>query len=300
MLLEKPSCSNAEEAAILFNSPLLKAPDAPVLLEAFHSRFTPAWRLFRESLDQPNVEHALAEAWLPAFIMGQDNIRFSYDLAGGATMDVGTYPVAALRSVFGAEPEECLEAHLTREPPPHDRCDGNFKVKLRFPGGGVGEIEGGLRGSNVPSLKWLPTVTVTHRPVVVADETVEEGEEVRKTRTVRFVNFMVSPVYHRIDITDEYVVSRKGSSEVVRKFTRKETRKAYTYKEMGVDEPGEIHWVTYRHMLEQFVHRVRGREGTGPWVSHEDSIAQMKALDMIYNKSGLGLRPTSQYRPEAS
>ncbi|ROW04865.1 hypothetical protein VMCG_04884 [Cytospora schulzeri] len=300
VLLEKPSCSNAEEAEILFKSPLLKGPNAPVLMEAFHSRFTPAWRTFMEAIDQPNVAHVLAKAFFPSFFISDGNIRFAYDLAGGATMDVGTYTMAALRSVFGTEPEECLEANLERMAPPREKTDGNFKAKLRFPGGGIGEIEGGLRGSNIPTSWDFSTATVTHRPVVVTDQKVAEGEELKKTRTVTFVNFMISPLYHRIDIVDEFVVTNKGSSEVVRKFTRKETKKAYSYKEMGIDQPGEIYWLTYRHMLEQFVNRIRGREGTGVFISHEDSIAQMKALDMVYEKSGLGLRPTSKYRLDAS
>lgn len=42
VLLEKPSTSNAAEAEKLFHSPLLSQPNAPVLFEAFHNRFTPA------------------------------------------------------------------------------------------------------------------------------------------------------------------------------------------------------------------------------------------------------------------
>lgn len=52
VLLEKPSTSNAEEAEILFRSPLLSQPNAPVLMEAFHSRFSPAFDLFRTLLDR--------------------------------------------------------------------------------------------------------------------------------------------------------------------------------------------------------------------------------------------------------
>lgn len=300
VLLEKPSCANAEEAEMLFNSPLLKGPNAPVLMEAFHSRFTPAWRLFMESIDQPNAVHALATVHLPAFPVGDDDIRFVYELAGGAALDAGTYTLAALRSVFGAEPEECLEADLGRMAPPRERCDANFKAKLLFPGGGIGEMEGDLRGSNMPTSWSFPNITVKHRPVLVTDEKVSEGEEVKKTRTVTFVNFILSGVYHRVDIVDEFAVVKKDTFEVVRKFTKKETRKAYSFKEMGVDLPGEIYWQTYRHMLGQFVNRIRGREGSGVFIPHEDSIAQMKGLDMVYEKSGLGRRPTRELRLGAS
>lgn len=233
-------------------------------------------------------------ALIPSFIAKDDDIRFDYDLAGGAAMDVGTYTVMALRWTLGAEPEACVEADMQRMPPPREKCDGNFRAQFRFPGDVTGEIEGGLRGSNF-ALSW-PTLTVQHRSVAEAGEE-GEGTEVRRTRKVVFVNFMFAPIYHRVEIEDDYVVTKKGSGEVVRKYVKKETRKAYTFKEMGADEPGEAYWSTYRHELEQFVNRVRGREGNGVFISHENSIGQMRALDMIYEKSGLGLRPTSEYRP---
>ncbi|KAI7773883.1 hypothetical protein LA080_009678 [Diaporthe eres] len=297
VLLEKPSTSNAQEAELLFRSPLLLNPQggrpAPVLMEAFHAFFTPAWRLFVSTVDRPSVAHVRARAVIPSFVAKDDDIRFDYDLAGGSAMDVGTYTVMALRRTLGAEPEACVEADLRRRPPPRERCDDTFRAQFQFPGDVIGEIEGGLRGSNF-SLSW-PTVTVQHR--AVAEPGPEEGTEVRRTRKVVFVNFMFAPIYHRIDIEDDFVVTKKGSGEVVRKYVKKETKKAYTFKEMGVDEPGEIYWLTYRHELEQFVNRIRGREGNGDFISHDNSIGQMRALDMIYEKSGLGLRPTSEYRP---
>ncbi|KAJ4397458.1 hypothetical protein N0V93_001686 [Gnomoniopsis smithogilvyi] len=301
VLLEKPSTSNAEEAEILFRSPLLSQPNAPVLMEAFHSRFSPAFDLFRTLVDPPNISHAVAKATVPSFIAKDDDIRFNYDLAGGSAMDLGTYTMMSLREAFKAEPVECLEADLKRMPEPYEKCDGMFQAKLRFPNGGTGEIIGGLRGSNLSFS--FSTVTVTHKPVVVTDhgEKVDEGCEVKRTRTVLFTNFMLSPHYHRIDIVDDFVVTKKGDSDVVvKKFTKKESKKAYTWKEMGRDLPGEPWQSTYGYMLEQFVNKIKGREGSGIFVSTGDSIAQMKALDLVYEKSGLGLRPTSAYRPNLS
>lgn len=296
VLLEKPSTSNADEAEALFHAPLLSQPGAPVLLEAFHSRFAPAFALFRSLLDPPSIEHVLAKAIIPSFVAADDDIRFDYDLAGGSMMDVGTYTLAAVREAFGAEPTQCVEAHLTKMKKPYDRCDGMFHAKLSFPNGGTGEISGGLRGPNTSF--GMPTVKVRHKSVVVTDhgEKVAEGCEVKKTRTVTFVNFMFSPHYHRIDVVDDFEVTK--GAHVVRRFTRKETRKAYTWKEMGRDQPGEPWQSTYGYMLEQFVNKIRGLEGTGILISPEDSVAQMRAIDMIYDKSGLGLRPTSNYRAE--
>jgi predicted dehydrogenase len=287
---------------MLFRSPLLStAPAAagrppPVLMEAFHAFFVPAWRVFLSLVDRPSLAHVHARAVIPSFIAKDDDIRFDYGLAGGSAMDVGTYTVMAVRKTLGAEPEECVRADLTPMAPPRERCDGMFHAQFRFPGDVVGEVEGGLRGSNF-SLSW-PTLTVQHRAVPIEGDGDGSGDtEVRRTRKVVFVNFMFAPVYHRIEVLDEFVVTRKGSGEEVKRYRKKETRKAYSFREMGDDEPGEPYWSTYRYELEQFVNRIRGRRENGTFIEHEDSIAQMRALDMIYEKSGLGLRPTSEYRP---
>jgi predicted dehydrogenase len=289
-LLEKPSTSNVQDAEALFRHPLLSQPsDPPVLMEAFHSRFTPAWRIFQSTIDQRNVSHVLATAVVPSFIAKDDDIRFNYNIGGGALLDLGTYPVAALRGVFGAEPTECIDAQLIRMATPRDRCDHTFHARFSFPNGGVGEVDGTLRA---PNMRFsLPTVTVTHKPVAAPEEEKEEGTKVTRTRKVIFYNFMFSPHYHRVDVIDEFEMI-KGSPKFIKKFTREERKKAYTFKEMGGDQPSELYWSTYRHMLEQFVNKVKGREGSGVFISHEDSIAQARALDMIYEKSGLGPRPT--------
>lgn len=298
VLLEKPSVPNSHEAEVLFHHPVLTSnPSPPVLLEAFHSRFTPAWKLFQSLLSPQDISHVLATAHVPSFVAKDTDIRFNFEIGGGALLDLGTYPVAAVRSAFGAEPTECVDAKLTAMAPPYERCDHSFRAKFSFPNGGVGEVDGTLRASN-----WwisLPTVTVTHRPVTVSSKEVkvEAGNLVTKTRIVTFVNFMFAPMYHRIDVVDEFVVTTP-SNQLVKRWTKKETKKAYTFREIGVDQPGEIYWTTYRHMLEQFVNKVKGRQGTGVWVNGEDSVNQARMLDMIYTKDGLGPRPESKYLKE--
>ncbi|PQE10514.1 hypothetical protein CJF31_00009252 [Rutstroemia sp. NJR-2017a BVV2] len=295
VLLEKPSTANLVEAETLFHNSTLSQPNKPlVLMEAFHSRFTPAWRIFLDALDQPNISHALATAMVPSFVAKDDDIRFNYEIGGGALLDLGTYPVAALRVAFGAEPTECVDAKMTPMAPPREKCDHTFHAKYSFPNGGIGEVDGTLRAPN--RLFPLPAITVTHKPVPTPEEEKEEGTEVLKTRKVIFYNFMFSPHYHRVDIEDTFEV--KQGTNIVRTFTRKEKKKAYTYEEAGLHQPGEIYWSTYRYMMEQFVNRVKGREGNGLFISPDDSISQARALDLIYTKAGLGHRPSSKYWAE--
>ena len=302
VLLEKPSVSNAAEAEHLFRAATgTETTTRPVLLEAFHYRFHPAWRHFLSLLSPPDITHALSTAVIPGTLLfGKDDIRFQYALAGGAMMDLGTYPLSSLRGVFGAAPEECLASTVETCPPPNEKCDGSFEVSYRFPNGGVGEVRGSL---TAPLWKFaIPRVVVTHKGVVVPDAELPEGQEKVRTRKVEMANFMMPTLWHRIDVEDEWVVRVKGDGDaegkVVKKWTTRESKKVYSPREGGSgDAPGEAWWLTYRYQLEEFVNRVRGREGSGAWVDGEDSVAQMRMLDQAYLKAGLPLRPTTYTAP---
>jgi hypothetical protein len=109
-------------------------------------------------------------------------------------------------------------------------------------------------------------------------------------------NFLVAAFWHRIDIEDEFIVRMAEDGRVIKLWTKKTSQKIYTFKDAGIDQPSKPSWISYRHQLEQFVNRIHGREGSGLWVSNEDSFAQAKMIDMAYEKSGLPLRPTSKFQ----
>jgi hypothetical protein len=44
VIVEKPATINAAEAEMLFPSPVLRQPEAPILLKVMHFRFQPAWQ----------------------------------------------------------------------------------------------------------------------------------------------------------------------------------------------------------------------------------------------------------------
>ncbi|TEA13381.1 D-xylose 1-dehydrogenase (NADP(+)) 2 [Colletotrichum sidae] len=288
VLVEKPSVGNTREAESLFRLPLLEKPGAPVLLEAFHYRFQPSWQYFLTLVDAPNVEHVRASAAIPWFVIGSDDIRFQYGLAGGALMDLGTYCVSALRQTFGAEPEECLAAKFETMPPPEERADHSWKIMWRMEGGGTAEAEGTLRAGIFGM--GLPRLSVTHKEAVVSDGKLPVGQEKTRKRKIEFANFMLGGAWHRIDVEDELVIKSKSTGAVVKRWTERQSKKAYTFREAGIaGVAGEDHWITYRHQLEQFVNRIRGRQ-TGVWIDGDDSIKQMRMIDMAYEKAGLGVR----------
>lgn len=293
VLLEKPATSNASEAESLFRHPLLKQPNAPVVMEAFHYRFQPTWQYFLSLVDRPNLSHVYSVVRLPSVFLDKNDIRFKYELAGGTVMDLGTYQLSVLRGVTGAEPEECLECTLRKCPPPNELCDSAVKAKFRFPGGIVGDAEADLQAG------WkltVPRVEVTHNPVPVPDDQLPAEQEKTRARKLKLHNYMVSGFWHRIDIEDEFVLREKSSGNVIKRWTTTESKKIYTFRDAGIlDQPSEPYWLSYRHQLEQFINRVRGRQGSGLYVENEDTISQMKMVDMVYEKSDLPLRPTSKF-----
>jgi predicted dehydrogenase len=292
VLLEKPATSNAHEAEVLHHHRLLnQSSEGPILMEAFHSRFAPGWQQFLAVLDSPNISHAIATNMVPSYIVSDNDIRFDYSIGGGALLDLGTYPLAAIRDAFGAEPEGCVDARMTSMAPPREKCDHTFYAKFRFPNGGIGEVNGTLRAPKTHLS--LPSIIVTHKPVPAPEETKKAGEEVTRTRKVKFCNLLWPMNYHYVTVEDKFEIKETGTSTVTREYTKTETKKAYTFREMGRDSAGEMHWSTYRYMLEEFVNKIKGRKGSGVFVSHEESIAQSRALDMVYEKAGLGVRPTS-------
>lgn len=76
-----------------------------VLMEAFHWRHHPlAARMVAIATDGTlgRVTHIATSMCVPLPLPG--NIRYDYDLGGGATMDTGCYAVHMLRHLAGAEP----------------------------------------------------------------------------------------------------------------------------------------------------------------------------------------------------
>lgn len=296
VLLEKPSVSNATEAEILFRLPELAGPNAPVLLEGFHFQFFPAWTLFKSLINPVDVIRVSSTSILPWWIVGKDNIAFNYLLSGGNIMNLGTYSFSALRQIFGTEPEECLKCEAKAfTDGVHDKCDYEVKATFRFPNGGIGEVNSSMQGDTI--LKPGHT-TVQIREVVIPDDTIPASREKVRSRELTLWGMVHGVIWHRIDVRDIYVIRSKDDQKVVRKWQENTSHKAYTFGEAGsefADLPGEAHWMSFRHQLEQFVNRVKGRE-TQHWISGEDSIAQMKMIDMAYEKSGLGARSTSTYK----
>jgi predicted dehydrogenase len=302
VLLEKPSASNAEEARFLFNHPILQAPNAPVVVEASHYRFHPTWRLFNSQFNKEDVEHVDVRAAVYGGAFPGSDIRYDFNLAGGAAMDLGHYTISAMRGVFGTEPTEVTSATPRPIHKPYDqRCDEAMVATYTFPNGGSGRMlaDLGARGgywfpwltSNWPSLRdMLAWILVTLRPI---DLGTENGLQKSSRKTIRLNSFMAPHGGHSIVITTTITLTDPGTGKVVKEEKQTETKKAYSWPE-GTKSKGENWWATYRYQLEEFVNRVKGRDGSGAWVEHEESFKQMAVTDRTYEAAGMLLRPSSE------
>ena len=296
VLLEKPSTSNAAEARSLFRNPLLAENGGSLaLLDAVHIRFHPAWQRCLSLLDPANLADVTSMAFLPKGIVPNDDIRFRFDLAGGCLMDVGSYNIQTLRQAFGAEPVECLSAEAQRMPAEWDQnIDQAFSASWKFPNGGSGSIVADSSATGT-YLTWLtdrlppvrsPVFTAKHREKSIPHPNLA-GLVTATTKTVVLWNFLGPSIWHRIDVIEDHVLRDAKTGRVEKKWTDKKYLKQYE------GDFGDASWTTYRHMLEQFVHKIRGREGSGIWIDSEDSIRQMETIDGAYEKSGLPVRPSA-------
>jgi len=135
VLCEKPFTSNAAQAVQVADA--AKSRPHLVVMEAFHYRYHPlmarALELLRDGAvgEVTRVETELSFP-LPRF----SDIRYSYELAGGALMDAGCYAVHCLRTLGPGEPT-VVRAKAKLQSSTVDRA---MTAELRFDGGATGQV----------------------------------------------------------------------------------------------------------------------------------------------------------------
>src|ERR1700676_4879115 len=113
---EKPIASNAAEAEQMAR---VAGETGMLLVEAFHYRYHPLADRVRELINNGTIgrlTHAAGHFSVP---IPPDNIRFDWSLAGGATMDLGCYPLHMIRYFSGHTPR-VVRAKATVGPPKID------------------------------------------------------------------------------------------------------------------------------------------------------------------------------------
>ncbi|MEE8580803.1 MAG: Gfo/Idh/MocA family oxidoreductase [Myxococcota bacterium] len=141
VLCEKPMASNAGEAERMAEA---AHKHGRVLVEAFHYRYHPLAARMREILDSGELgrlRHVEAHLCIPLLLPG--DIRFQYELAGGALMDTGCYAINMVRFMAGSEPEVTGARARLASP----RVDRYMEANFRFADGVTGRITCSLLSS---------------------------------------------------------------------------------------------------------------------------------------------------------
>jgi predicted dehydrogenase len=189
VLCEKPFTANAKEAE---DVAAVAARTGLVVMEAFHYRYHPLAQRMRAIVESGElgpirrIETSLCFP-LPRF----SDIRYQYDLAGGATMDVGTYTVHMARLLGGEEPE-VVSAFPKLRTPDVDRA---MRAELSFPSGHTARITCSM---------WSSSILRTDARVIG-----EKGE-------MRVINPTAPQLWHRLRVKSD------GASRTER-FTRRPT-----------------------------------------------------------------------------
>jgi predicted dehydrogenase len=135
VLCEKPFAANAVEAERMV---AVAAETGRLLVEAFHYRYHPLFERVLEIVQSGQLgtlRHM--EGVFKVAIKDRNDLRHRYDTAGGATMDLGCYPLHWMRQVAGSEPE--VVAAKAEEGARH--VDLTMQADLVFPGGLTGHME---------------------------------------------------------------------------------------------------------------------------------------------------------------
>jgi predicted dehydrogenase len=110
-------------------------------MEAFHYRYHPLARRMQDVVSSGEIGPLrYLEASLCFPLPRFSDIRYCYDLAGGATMDAGCYAINWLRMIGPGEPE-VLSAQAKLHGPDVDRA---MSASFRFAGGVLGRMTASL------------------------------------------------------------------------------------------------------------------------------------------------------------
>jgi predicted dehydrogenase len=134
VLCEKPFTANADEAEAVA---AVAASSGKVVMEAFHWRYHPLAARMQELAGSGVLgEVHRVEAVMCVPLPMRNDIRYRFDLAGGAAMDVGCYAIHQVRFLARAEPTVAAARVRTVRP----EIDRWMQAELEFDDGRTGRI----------------------------------------------------------------------------------------------------------------------------------------------------------------
>ena len=265
VLCEKPLTNNADEARSMVAEAQLRNR---LLVEAFHYRYHPlcndTLRQILSNKDQiGRIQSVSANFTIPSMFLKNNDIRFQYELGGGAQMDLGCYLVSMCRFIvenFHEQPAsnehsfQVIKAEPLRVSPTNPQIDYGMRTSLTI--------------DQIPCQMYCE---FTNDWSMFKQQIVIECE-----KSVVTVSFMIAPsFYHWITVLN-------------RATNRTETIKNYADNQS-----------TYYHQLKAFINAVRLVEQGSmdqaysvAFTSGSDGIRNMEIIDEIYRHAGLVIRGT--------
>lgn len=127
LLVEKAFTNNATEARAVAE---VAAASGKVCMEAFHNRYHALHAMVKELLPRIGSLTRADAVFSIDFQAGAEDIRFRYETGGGATMDLGCYPVHFLRTILDLEPSVISATHVPADNDP--RVDESLTAECLF------------------------------------------------------------------------------------------------------------------------------------------------------------------------
>jgi predicted dehydrogenase len=165
VLGEKPSAANADEAREVAAA----VSPGQVFMEALHFPYHPLWHRVNELIAAGavgTVEHVDVPLLMPD--PGADDPRWVLALAGGSTMDLGCYSLAALsllgQGFLGGRPR--VTAARAEERAGHPGVDERLLVDVAFPSGATGS---GGSDMDADDVRFALTVVGSEGTLTVPD-----------------------------------------------------------------------------------------------------------------------------------
>ncbi len=155
LLCEKPLAANADDARLIAAAAAAH-PDL-VAMEAFHWRYHPYTSQIRAVLDSGalgRIDRIEAVFDIPDGRIPRRDIRWDLPLGGGATMDLGCYPIQWVRFAAGSDPDVVSAEAVC----PVEGVDGSLGAELRWPSGVTGRIHSSMIADGDEVVNWLKVI----------------------------------------------------------------------------------------------------------------------------------------------
>ena len=134
VLCEKPIAANADEATAMAEA---ARDTGKVLMEAFHYRYHPLAQRMADivaSGELGEIKHVRSTMCFPLPLF--KDIRYNFNLAGGAMMDAGCYAVHIARLLGGSDPDVTSAVPKLLNP----NIDRAMEAQMRFKSGATGTV----------------------------------------------------------------------------------------------------------------------------------------------------------------